>query len=807
VRIRVVAAVFLFAATASAQPRDVVPPRPLTHVDAVYPDSALARRAHGDVMLDVVIGPDGAVKNVVVRQSAGEDLDAAAIAAAKQWTFAPATREGRPVTAIVSMPFHFVPPVVTTTPTQTLAPPPPRVEPHPATPEEPDEVHVIGRAKPPSRGPSEFDVHVGELARVPRQNASDLLKVAAPGLVLTNEGGEGHAEQVYLRGFDARDGQDIELTVGGVPINESGNIHGNGYGDTHFIIPELVESLRVIEGPYDPKQGNYSVAGSAAYELGLDKRGMLAKLTVGSFDTQRMLLAWGPRGESRHTFAGAEVGRSDGFGQNRDSQRASAMGQYEGRIGERGTWRLFAQGYATHFHTGGVIREDDYDAGRIGFYDSYDVTSYAHQATRQGGDTSRFTIASDIETRTGDTLLKQQIFVAQKDMRLVENFTGFLLDVPQSGQAPHAQRGDSVDLTSSGTMVGARGSARFEGHALEHTQALEVGYLARGDRVRGGEKRLAADTGLPYATDTDLSSNLGNIGLYADADLRPLAWLDIRGGGRTDLFTYDVTDETTNNHMSTSSLSAVPRGSVLAGPFEHFSFAVSAGQSVRSVDPVDVRQDDRTPLARVTSYETGVTYARNVRNVAIQARSIFFETDLDHDIVFDTTQARNVLGPGSTRRGWVGAARFIGGFFDESASLTLVRPIADDTHQHVLYVPDVVARSDTALFAPMPFSIAESRVDGSIGAGVSYVGPRHLPDNQKSDDIFTIDGSATLHWTHYEVGFLATNLLNARYRLSEFNYASDFRSQPSTPTTPMRHFTAGAPRGLFATFGVEFGGP
>ena len=47
-----------------------------------------------------------------------------------------------------------------------------------------------------------------------------------------------------------------------MPINESGNLHGNGYADTHFIIPELVQSLRVVEGPFDPRQGNYAVAGS-----------------------------------------------------------------------------------------------------------------------------------------------------------------------------------------------------------------------------------------------------------------------------------------------------------------------------------------------------------------------------------------------------------------------------------------------------------------------------------------------------------------------------------------------------------------
>src|SRR5688572_17950882 len=166
-------------------------------------------------------------------------------------------------------------------------------------------VTVKGRTPPPSRGASDFNLRVGELSRVPRQNAADLLKLA-PGILLTNKGGDGHAEQVFLRGFDAREGQDIEFTAAGVPINEAGNLHGNGYADLHFIIPELVESLRVIEGPFDPRQGNFAVAGSGSYELGLLRRGLTGKYTGGSFGTQRMLGFWGPEGSSMHTFCGVD---------------------------------------------------------------------------------------------------------------------------------------------------------------------------------------------------------------------------------------------------------------------------------------------------------------------------------------------------------------------------------------------------------------------------------------------------------------------------------------------------------------------
>src|SRR5205085_431299 len=139
----------------------------------------------------------------------------------------------------------------------------------------------------------------------------------------------------------------------------------------------------------------------------LEQRGLTGKYTFGSFGTQRLLLMWGPKDESLHTVAGAEIAKTDGYGQNRDAERASAMGQYQGKLGSKGLWRLFAQGYSTHFHTAGVIREDDYRAGRVGFYDSYSLSSFARQQVPEGGDAARYSLGGAIETKTGDTLLSQ----------------------------------------------------------------------------------------------------------------------------------------------------------------------------------------------------------------------------------------------------------------------------------------------------------------------------------------------------------------------------------------------------------------
>jgi iron complex outermembrane recepter protein len=814
----------------------VTPPEVVQRVDAVYPPQALAARQEGLVTLLVTVQEDGSVGDVQVAESAGELFDQAATNAVRQWRFTPARRGDTPIVSRIRIPFRFQLPSITPAappPTPIPPPTPPREALAAPTEQEALDVTVRGRPRPVSRGTSDFQIDVGSLATVPRQNATEMLKLA-PGILLTNEGGEAHAEQVFLRGFDAREGQDIEFSAGGVPFNEAGNLHGNGFADGHFIIPELVSSLRILEGPFDPRQGNFAVAGSADYELGLLERGMTAKYTTGSFGTNRTLLLWGPQGASEATFAGVELYQTNGFGQNRDGRRASVMLQYEGHSGAH-TYRLGATAYIASFHSAGVLRDDDVRAGRIGFFDTYDPL--------QGDDTSRYSVTGELTSRFGRVLVRNQIFGIVRPMRIRENFTGFLLDVQQPQQNPHPQRGDLIDLDMQEETVGARGSARISDEFLGQTQELEFGYFARGDFASGAQRRIEFATGHPYHLDTDLDSRLGDIGLYGDLNLRATPWLAFRGGMRAELLTYDVLNKCavqsvahpsrTNppddqsclsqqdfgayrepvQRVSTIGTAYLPRGSLILGPFWGFNGSVAYGLGVRSIDPIYISQDRKTPFASAKALEAGVGYNRRFRGMDFGIRSTFFQTKVDQDLIFSETAGRNILGGGTTRRGVASAARVTGGFYDLAANFTYVKATFDDTGLLIPYIPDKVFRFDGAVFGELPFITLRPggrAFRGSFSTGITYVSPRPLPLGERGNTIFTTDINAIVGWSFLELGFVCTNLFDARYRLSEFNYASDFtpitHSQQFPTLVAVRHFTAGAPRAFYFTVGVNFGG-
>ncbi|MBM4362278.1 MAG: TonB family protein [Deltaproteobacteria bacterium] len=823
-----------------ARADDVTPPRLVGEVAPAWPD---VRAEVHDVIVPVVleVGADGSVLSVQIEASVGAEYDAEAARAAKQWRFAPALRGGSPVPARIRSVVRFRPPTPPAPPPEDQAAAQHRIatashaehghEPEDEgaepTPAPTVEVQVVGRAGPVSRGSSDYRVHVGELARVPRATATELLRLA-PGVFLQNEGGPGHSDRIFLRGFDAREGQDVELTVDGVPANDPGSPHGNGVADLQFIIPEAVHSLRVLEGPYDPRQGNFSVAGSAEYELGLDRRGLTAKATVGSFGTERLLLLWGPPGERLHTFAAAEHATSDGFGENRALRRATALGQYEGRLGRETTLRLASAVSSLDAGSAGLVRADDVDAGKIGRLGTYDP--------RQGTQGTRFHASADVETRSGSMLLYQQIFAIRRTLRLRQNYTGFLLDDQEPTDSPHGQRGDLLDAAMQSSGAGARGFARAEDELFGHKQSVELGYFARLDDVTSRRQRLVARSEAPYRTVGDLESTLSNVGLYADLGLRPVEHVTLRGGLRSELLTYDVLDRCAvrgvsrpradpslvdascfdqqrfgdhrepDQRSTAAGAALLPRATLLLGPFRRFTFSFAYGKGVRSIDPAYVTQDVPTPFARIESAEGGVTWARGLEGTSLEARSVFFATHVDRDHVFSETEGRTILGGGTTRAGWAGSLRATSGRWDENLSLALVRSTFDDTGLLVPYAPDLVLRSDGVYSLPLPLSPGGHRMTASFAAGAGYVGRRALPFGQRSAPIFLIDGSASLDWSALSLQLAATNLLDSRYASAESFYASSFTEGAPPSLVPARHLSAGSPRTVLVSLAATFGG-
>ena len=305
----------------------LLPPKVLEQVNAQYPAEEFTQHRGGVVELSVTILVNGQVGEVTVLKSAGAAFDQAAIQAMRQWKFIPAKNGNVRVISRIKVPFTFTPPpqvpskqtvedrsslpsdqIKTVNDSKTE-----KKEDH-SIEDVPIEVTVQGsRAlRVQQRSSSDFTVTQEILSLSPKQEGTEVLR-AAPGLYIGRGEGPAVAHNYMLRGFDAEHGQDIEFNVGGLPINLPSHIHGQGYSDLGFLVSEVVQELNVSEGVYDPRQGDFAVAGSLRLKLGVDpaQQGLVLRTSYGDFNSSRHLLIWSPESTSNETFVAAQLNRSD----------------------------------------------------------------------------------------------------------------------------------------------------------------------------------------------------------------------------------------------------------------------------------------------------------------------------------------------------------------------------------------------------------------------------------------------------------------------------------------------------------------
>ena len=85
---------------------DIKPPTKIVDVRAVYPEVAQKAKVQGVVICDVLVGPDGKVKDARVLRSIPL-LDQAALDAVRQWEFTPTLLNGNPISIVFTVTVNF----------------------------------------------------------------------------------------------------------------------------------------------------------------------------------------------------------------------------------------------------------------------------------------------------------------------------------------------------------------------------------------------------------------------------------------------------------------------------------------------------------------------------------------------------------------------------------------------------------------------------------------------------------------------------------------------------------------------------
>ncbi len=723
-------------------------------------------------------------------------------------------------------------PEVPRVPEAPEAPPEPGAEPEPEPEPEPEDLPEFGteavvdvdRLRERDRSASDFEVSKNIIDAAPRLSAGDVLR-SAPGLYVSRTEGAAVGDRIFLRGFDADHGQDIQFLLDGVPINQPTHIHGQGYTDINFIIPEVIEELHVIEGVYDPRQGDFAIAGTVDFHLGVLERGLYSKSQFGNFSTFRQVAVFAPEGQDSDTFGAFQFHRTDGFGQNRSGKSGSAIAQYG--FGN-GAWRfrvnvMFS---GARFNLAGLVRRDDVASGAIGFYDAYpDATALAQNAFNTRAQLA-FTGDHRGKNKQNSTL---SLWLQFYDFRLLANYTGYI----ERSQVNPAWvgRGDLIEQRDQRYVIGGLARHRTQEYTPFDWAAgtFELGLSARVDILNQQQNLIQAPQNQTWDERVNAEITASDIGLWLDGDWHFTDYLDVKGGVRADVLYYVVDDrlgnfipefreETFIPGFRRTALGIVvnPRVSVTIKPTKHFDILAAYGQGFRSPEARSLSEGEEAPFAKMWSTDFGFR-VRAGRNDELKLTLTGFYTELKDDVAFEASEGGlERIGP-TTRLGAVFyAVAEPWTWLTGALSVTYVRATlgapppasredpqpAFNKGQRIPFVPPWVVRLDLGAHGKLA-EFGDRPLVGRLGLGYNFIGERPLPFSQFASSFSLVDVSGSLSWRNLDLGLQIYNLFDTRYAADEFSFASNWDVSAVPSRIPTRHIAAGAPRLFMFTLGLR----
>jgi iron complex outermembrane receptor protein len=658
----------------------------------------------------------------------------------------------------------------------------------------PIDVDVL--AKPPPRSASDWQVDEKTVRNAPLDSSASALNLV-PGVFVSDQGLPGRAPHLSLRGFDGTSGQDVEILIGNIPLNQVAHLRAPGYADMRLVMPEVIKSIDIENGPYDPRQGDFAVAGSMRMNLGLEKPGFWAKSSLGSFGSRRLFLGFAPENRDfNETFAAFETDSTNGPGGTRGGERTSFVGQF-GNSRDNVQFHVTVAIGAARFDFPGFLEQSSVEAG---------ADPYAATQPLGRDRTSQALVGSDVIWRVGEGTLGIGAFAGTTKTTFHQDLTGYVLD-ELAGGPPNAI--DDAEQVNNDDMVGL---TTFYRHGVELTSkrdSFEMGVSSRVDFIDQTDTRLFPDgTRNGYLVNDSITAT--NIGAYADASLYPWRRLVIRGGPRLDSLSFDIKDRATNAGLDRTAqgfhVGAKATVDLATGNGVHL--LASYGDGFRSPQAQDLHEGDRVPFTVVRGGEGGLRFKQGSKFVA---SIVGFGSWLSHDRVFDATTRDNVQAPPSTRFGAAAAMTLRSGPVGASVSATYARATfteSDATYKKgelVPYAPAFVLRDDVFI-ANRLGRVAGHSLHGRVGFGVEGVAGRPLPDGFGTGrDLVDVDGVAALRWRWCEVSVNGTNLLGLQYYDSQYVYVSNFQKASPLPP-PTAHVLVAAPTAVFVSLQIHLQG-
>ncbi len=429
----------------------------------------------------------------------------------------------------------------------------------------------------------------------PYRETTEILR-AAPGMDFAYYGQGGAPSGPAFRGYTDRNfGQDLAGFVDGVPMNVFGAVASHGMIDVTSLLPESIDRIELIRGPFDIRYGDFHRGGSVNFVTREGVPHPSVSLAGGSYGEYRGLATYGnydPDARKVSVYANVDVRKSDGYA---DNQTVDYLRTYD-KI-------LIPLGENSDLSVAGLYYDSKWDAPS--YLDRALVRSGAldDQAAvnpTDGGDVQHGLLYTRLRVGVANPLTAT-VYGSSRDWT---RFRSDFLISPTTTQVRQIDDrwtwGYRVEKSFGFSLAGNPGVFLF-GTTLQRDDAKTV-------QDRTLLRRVTANT-------DNVDELLTQAGGYGQAQWMARSWLKLVGGVRYDHVDYNLHDNIRAPGTYVSDYSAgrwSPKVGLAVSPFSGFEIYANYATGMRSPTPrSEVRNSltsvGRVEIAKTESYEAGVT--------------------------------------------------------------------------------------------------------------------------------------------------------------------------------------------------------
>lgn len=622
-----------------------------------------------------------------------------------------------------------------------------------------------------------------DLAFKPVKNTQELLRTV-PGLFSAQHAGGGKAEQIFLRGFDADHGTDVQVSIDGMPVNLVSHAHGQGYADAHFIIPETINNIDFGTGPYYTQQGNLNTAGYVSFSTYKNISRSLVQVEAGLYNTIRTLAIVDlikKQKEKQSAYIAGEFNYTDGPTENKQTfKRFNVFGKYNLSISNATQFTASASAFKSNWYASGQVPDRAVKAGIIGRFGSLDPT--------EGGNTERYNVNLQTVTRIKNNLdWENQLFYNRYIFNLYSNFTFYLND---------PVNGDGIQQQEHRNILGFNSKIKhrhfFNGAVLQSTEGIGLRYDATIN------SQLAHQV-MRNFIDNVMLGNIkeSNVSAFTLHQLSTGKWL-FDAGLRLDYFNFSYTDKLGSPQQPSQQKAILsPKLNIQFTLNKKLLLYTKAGKGFHSNDTrVVVANGGKEILPAAYGYDIGFVF-KPKPNFYLNVAAWYLYLNQEFVYVGD----EGVVEPsGKTKRQGIDIiTRYqLTKKLFATANINFTRPRAVGEPKGADYIPLAPTLTSTGgLFY---------KTQKGFNGGISYRYIKSRPANEDNSLVakgYTVI-DAVINYTKpkYELGIAIENLFNVKWNEAQFAIESRLKNEVS-PVTEL-HYTPGNPLFIKAKFAAFF---